>query len=229
MSKFTVGDLCMLIVNSCYRSSAKRSEDTAKKLEIQSRMHASKIRFLEEHVRDLSSQKETYIQQKNVSQAKKKIIEIHKVNLRKNRCEQLKDCCDRYLESINEFGIVQDTVGALNEAKTTFKHIGIERIGMKVGEISDVVSDFRTELENTQSAIGNMDSGGNEISDEELKAELDSLDEMFKMEHKPSLSTPDNIDNRSSSSVSVSRRYETSGSEKVNNVYKSTGIFELPV
>ena len=222
MSKFTVGDLFKFLMNSCYRSPSRRSEDTAKKLEIQSRMHASKIKILEQHIHDLDLRKLTYVSQKKISLAKKVVLERHKVFLRKTRCEQLKDCCDRYLESITEFDIVNDTVGALNEAKTTFKHINIEQIGMKVGEISDVVADFRAELTQTQNAIGDMH--GTDITDEELKAELDSLDSLLvdnadvENPSPQTINPPTNVSDADHSRV-------LDRDDSVHNMYKSTGVF----
>ena len=211
----------MMMVNSCYRTSSKRSEDTAKKLAMQSKMHAAKIRLLDQHIHDLDIQKMNYVSQKKIAMAKKTVLERHKVMSRKTRCEQLKECCDRYLESISEFDVVRDTVGALNEAKSTFKHINIERIGMKVGEISDVVSDFRTELENTQAAIGDM-NGGKDISDEELKAELDELDSL--MFDDSAMNTPH------TEAIQIEgkeKRDETvqNGDEEIPSKYKAAGIF----
>lgn len=226
MSRFTIGDLVKLMVDSCYRTSSRRSEDTATKLEFQSKMHDSRIRVLERHLKELDLKKMNYVASKNIPMAKKTVVERHKVNLRKIRCEQLKDCCDRYLESINEFDSVKETVGALNEAKTTFKHINIEDIGLKVGEISDVVADFRAELSQTQNALSDM-GGGMEISDQELKAELDALDalDLGGAEAQPAVLTPLPVPLSTKSTPSVAGSEARTPSEVTENEYTRSGIF----
>ena len=233
MSRFTVGDMVKQVMNSCYRTASKRSEDTAKKLEIQSKMHESKIRILEKAIRDLDAQKAMHIRSKNIPMAKKAIIERHKVMLRKNRCEQLKDCCDKYLESISEFDIVKDTVGALNEAKTTFRHINIESIGAKVGEIGNVVADFRAELNQTQDALSDMN--WTDITDAELKDELDALDALDRdsvpiIPHKDSVPVSDvdsgpTAESHAKDYAVIETHPSPSPAPIVATAYKQSGMF----
>ena len=127
-------------------------------------------------VDQLDTKKRECVATRNLAEAKRVVIERYKVNIRRDRCRQMLECCQRILEQIEDYDGMKSTVEVLAEAKSTFRHVNMEEVSNKVGDFQDVFANFSGDIRNAQLAMSDISFGeDSNLSDAELKRELDEL------------------------------------------------------
>ena len=180
-----------LLFKSCSTTFAERQQQSVIKLEGQILTQQHLIRESEKKIADLDIKKETFVKQRKIADAKKIVMEKHKVMSKMKQDQGLLDYTQTLLDQINNTEIMQQTVSTLTEAQVLFRHIDAPKIYKKFDKLSNQYQTTSQEINNTNELIQDrmMDSIPNMgITDAELLAELEALESIPLEEPKETVS-----------------------------------------
>lgn len=187
MSQFTLFALWShfsnLFENCSFTSSAKRQEESRKKLEDQKTFLAFGVKQLEQQIDEHERRKQALLSQRRVKEAKEVVRAKFSLLKKYEKTRELFTFTDTLLEQINNTAVLRDTVATINEAQRVYMGVDHAKIYGRYAKLSAAFSEVQDRVAETQGLMSERMTDAVAQDDSELLAELESCD--APMPHAP--------------------------------------------